>query len=104
MQRNHSQTRCATFNKTDMKLIIVVTFAITALASSCKKEHLAPEIKLNKVISNIQNKTAISYDLNYRIKYLDYRDTISTSAKTVIVKVKSDSLFGGYIWYSRKDS
>lgn len=87
-----------------MKLKIILVFAITSLLSSCKKENLTPEIELNKVISNINNKTSISYDLTYRIKYFDYPDTTSTSAKTIIVKEKSDSLFGGYIWYSRKDS
>jgi thiol-disulfide isomerase/thioredoxin len=87
-----------------MKLKIILIFVISALIWSCKKENTTPEKELNKIISIINSKTSISYDLDYRIKYFDYPDTTSISAKAIIIKEKSDSLFGGYIWYSRKDS
>ncbi|NHN24057.1 TlpA family protein disulfide reductase [Flavobacterium jejuense] len=85
-----------------MKIILV--FVIFTLFTNCKEENITPEEELNKVLSNINNRTSISYDLDYRIKYFDYPDTTNISAKTIIVKEKSDSLFGGSIWYWRKDS
>ncbi len=87
-----------------MKLNIILIIVFSTLFWSCKKESITPEKELNKIISSINNKTSISYDLDYRIKYFDYPDTTNISAKAIIVKEKSDSLFGGYIWYSRKDS
>lgn len=87
-----------------MKLKILLVFVISALFVSCKKENTKPKKELNKVISIINSKTSISYDLDYRIKYFDYPDTTNLSAKTIIIKKKSDTLFGGYIWYARKDS
>jgi thiol-disulfide isomerase/thioredoxin len=87
-----------------MRLRIVLIFVLSALFWSCKKENTTPEKELNKVNSIINSKTSISYDLDYRIKYFDYPDTTNISAKTIIIKEKSDSLFGGHIWYSRKDS
>lgn len=87
-----------------MKLKIILVFVISILVWSCKKENTTPEKELNKVISVINSKKAISYDVDYQIKYFDYSDTTKVSAKAIIIKEKSDSLFGGYIWYSRKDS
>lgn len=87
-----------------MKLRIVLIFVLSPLFWSCKKENITPEKELNKVISIINSKTSISYDLDYTIKYFDYPDTTNISTKAIIIKEKSDSLFGGYIWYSRKDS
>lgn len=85
-----------------MKLKILLVSLITALLLNCKKEKITPEIDI--VLSSIIKKTSISYDLDYRIKYFDYPDTTSIFAQTIIVKEKSDSLFGAYIWFSRKDS
>ncbi|OBY65566.1 hypothetical protein LPB3_04185 [Polaribacter vadi] len=87
-----------------MKLKIILVFVLTAMFLSCKKEKTTPEKELNNVMSKINNKTSISYDLNYRIKYFENLDTTNLYVKTIIIKEKSDSLFGGYIWYSRKDS
>ncbi|HTO14356.1 MAG TPA: TlpA disulfide reductase family protein [Edaphocola sp.] len=85
-----------------MKIKIVLIVVVSVLFSSCKIENITPEIELNKVISNLNERTSISYDLDFRMKYLDYPDTTSNFAKTIIIKEKSDSLFGGYIWHSRK--
>lgn len=87
-----------------MKLKITLILFITLFFSNCKKENKSPENILNKVISNFNDKSTIAYNVDYRIKYFDYPDTINTSAKTIIIREKLDSLFGGYIWYSRKDS
>jgi thiol-disulfide isomerase/thioredoxin len=96
--------RTRQLKKLRMKLKIILVFVLSTLFWHCKKENTTPEKELNKVISIIKSKTSISYDLEYRIKYFDYPDTANLSAKTVIIKEKSDSLFGAYIWYSRKDS
>ncbi len=87
-----------------MKLKIVLTLVITLLFLSCKKEKITPENELKTVIANFSDKSSISYKLNYKIKYFDYPDTLNISAQAIIIKQESDSLFGGYIWFSRKDS
>lgn len=87
-----------------MKIKIVLILVISVLFTNCQKEKKTPENKLNELISKLNGKSSISYDLDYRIKYFDYPDTTNIYAKTIIIKEKSDSLFGGYIWYSRKDS
>lgn len=87
-----------------MKIKITLILVISVLFSNCQQETKTPEDQLEKVISDFNEKSSISYNLNYRIKYFDYPDTTSISSKTIIIKEKSDSLFGGYIWFSRKDS
>lgn len=87
-----------------MKIKTALILVISVLFSNCQEETKTPKNQLEKVISDFNEKSSISYDLDYRIKYFDYPDTTSISAKTIIIKEKSDSLFGGYIWFSRKDS
>lgn len=87
-----------------MTRIVILILAISVLFLSCLEEHGTPENKLRKSISDFSDKTSMSYDLSYRLKYFDYLDTTNISAKTIFIKEKSDSLFGGYIWFSRKDS
>ena len=83
---------------------IKIAFILCIFILSCQKENDKPEDKLDKVLLSFSNKSSIDYNLNYRIKYFDYPDTTKISARTIIIKEKTDSLFGGYIWYSRKDS
>lgn len=85
--------------KTKIFFIIFFTFFFF----NCKNENITPEIKLNNIISNFLKKTSISYDLDFRIKYFDYPDTTNISAKTILIREESDTLFGGYIWFSKTD-
>ena len=87
-----------------MRVKIALILVIPILFSNCQNKSEMPKVELEKLISDLNQKSSISYDLDYKIKYFDFTDTTSISAKTIIIKEKSDSLFGGYIWYSRKDS
>ncbi len=48
-------------------------------------------------------RSSISYDLDFRIKYFDYPDTTNISSKNILIREESDTLFGGYIWFSKTD-
>ena len=67
-------------------------------------ENLSLENNLRNLIFNFSENTSISYSLDYKMKYFDYPDTINTKSSEIIIREKSDSLFGGYIWHHRKDS
>ncbi|PQJ75003.1 TlpA family protein disulfide reductase [Polaribacter gangjinensis] len=87
-----------------MKSKIISIFILTFLISNCKKENLSLENNLRNLIFNFSENTSISYSLDYKMKYFDYPDTINTKSSEIIIREKSDSLFGGYIWHHRKDS
>jgi thiol-disulfide isomerase/thioredoxin len=87
-----------------MQSKIFFILILTLLTFNCKKEESNPEMELDKIISKFNSHSSISYDLSYRIKYFDYADTTNIFSKAIIIKEEKDSLFGGYIWFSRKDS
>ena len=67
-------------------LRIILVFVISALVLNCKEDYTTSEKELNSVLSSIYNKTSISYDLDYQMKYFDYPDTTNFTAKTIIIK------------------
>lgn len=87
--------------KNNLITILFLILVISVFISSCQLKKITPEDELNTVISGFASKSSISYDLKLKIKYFDYPDTTSYVGKTIIIKKKSDTLFGGYIWLSR---
>lgn len=73
------------------------------LASCSKKEN----DKFNKIL-NLEKYTAskesITYDIEYFIKLFDNDDTLQVKSKVTLIRRKEDTIFGGLIWYTIKDS
>lgn len=76
---------------------------ILALLGCDKKEDSGSKSILN-LAKSFSEKKSIQYDIDYRIKFFDYDDTTKLSANCILIREKEDTVFGGYIWYSRKDS
>lgn len=83
------------------KIFFIIFFSFFFF--NCKNENITPENKLNNIISNFFKRSSISYDLDFRIKYFDYPDTTNISSKNILIREESDTLFGGYIWFSKTD-
>lgn len=65
----------------------------------------------NNELSEIENfekytatKKSITYDIDYGIKFFDYDDTLLLKSKVTLIRKKEDTIFGGLLWYTIKDS
>ena len=81
-----------------MNAIIPLLFTILIM-TSCSEEKVKPLDLANQIVNKYESKKSLSYDINYRIKfYSQIGDTTQVSAKIDLIRQKSDTIFGGYIW------
>ena len=52
-----------------------------------------------KFLDTIQEKKSASYLVEYRVKYMGQEDTLSIFGNVDLVKEKTDTLFGGAVWF-----
>ncbi|QAA82540.1 TlpA family protein disulfide reductase [Aequorivita sp. H23M31] len=82
---------------------IFFALAVSLFIGCVEKEKTGKE-NFSEFLKAYSDKLSIEYDVDYRIKFFDYDDTTKLKAHCILIKSEKDSLFGGYIWYSRKDS
>lgn len=84
----------------DQTLKLFVTLLVGVLiVVSCHEEQMTPLQLSNKIVKEYSQKKSLSYDINYRIKFFSETiDTHKVSAKIDLIRVESDTIFGGYIW------
>lgn len=79
--------------------ILVFLVPLYLLMLSCGNGHMTPEKLAEDLSTAYQSKTALSYDIDYRIKYFkDLDDTTRTLASADLVKIEGDTVFGGAVW------
>ena len=53
----------------------------------------------NQILKKYEGYQSLSYDIEYKIKYFSQvDDTTKVSAKIDLIRQKSDTIFGGYVW------
>ncbi len=85
--------------------LLALSFITILLAMSCAEKQMTPLQLANKVLQEYEQKTSLSYDINYQIKFFsETTDTTKINANVDLIRVENDSLFGGYIWIDAADS
>lgn len=81
-----------------MKSIIPLLLTVLII-TSCTDEKVKPLDLANQIVKKYESKKSLSYDINYKIKYINQiDDTTKVSAKIDLIRQNSDTVFGGYIW------
>jgi len=66
---------------------------------SCKEKKVQPMELANQILKKYEGYQSLSYDIEYKIKYFSQvDDTTKVSAKIDLIRQKSDTIFGGYVW------
>ncbi|MFH1050992.1 MAG: TlpA disulfide reductase family protein [bacterium] len=86
-----------------MKNLIYLILIITLSYSCSEKDKTIKEV-LNDVYEKYSISKSISYDIDYKMKYLNKDDTISIEAKCKLIRDTSDTLFNGFVWHETSDS
>lgn len=82
-----------------MKKLLPFVLVVNLFLLGCKEKSSIPLEIANQFVSQMENYKAISYDIDYQIKYFSsVEDTTKISAAVDLVRETSDSIFGGYIW------
>ena len=63
--------------------------------------ELTPAELIKKSTEQYNINQSLSYNLDYKIKYLFDSDTIQRHLSCKMMKIKSDSIFNGIIWYNK---
>jgi len=83
-----------------MKTSIII-FIIVLLVISCTKKD---SINLDNLKYNYSSYKSINYDIDLKLKYKSKTDTIKFRTNCTLIRIKTDSIFGGKIWYSVSDT
>jgi thiol-disulfide isomerase/thioredoxin len=86
-----------------MKKIFFLLSGILLIAA-CNKEKESALSVLEKVKKNYDSHSSLSYKILYRQKYFSGNDTAVVRASCKLLRVPSDTLFEGRIWFSTEDS
>jgi thiol-disulfide isomerase/thioredoxin len=87
-----------------MKNSIFFFLSLILLLYACeKKEYTISEV-ISSTVTNYNNHNSISFDIQYRMKYLSEEDTLSQLAHCDLIRDINDSLFFGTLWLTAADS
>jgi len=80
--------------KSNIFIPVILLFFI-----SCKEKKVQPMELANQILKKYEGYQSLSYDIEYKIKYFSQvDDTTKVSAKIDLIRQKSDTIFGGYVW------
>ncbi|MFC2131863.1 TlpA disulfide reductase family protein [Bacteroidota bacterium] len=86
-----------------MKKILLTLLSIAFLLACSEKEKTVEEV-LNEVSEIYSEHNSISYNVDFRTKYINIDDTIQVIGSCKLIRDSSDTLFGGIISYETNDS
>ena len=80
--------------KSNILIPLILLFFI-----SCKEKKVRPMELANQILKKYEGHQSLSYDIDYKIKYFSQvDDTTKVSVKIDLIRQKSDTIFGGYVW------
>ncbi len=76
-------------------LVFILIFSVL----SCTKEQLKPMGIAENLISNYEDHSSMSYEIDYKQKYFSQLgDTTKLNAKIDLIREPKDSVLGGFVW------
>ncbi len=84
-----------------MLITFLLIYCTNSISFAFVVNELTPVELIKKSSEQYNIHQSISYSLDYKIKYLFNRDTIQRHLSCKMMKIKSDSIFNGIIWYNK---
>jgi len=85
--------------KYSIRKLIPLLCIVNLILTGCKEKNITPIELANQFIEEHEQRSSVSYDIDYQIKYFNQiEDTTKIKAKVDLIRATNDSIFGGYIW------
>lgn len=87
-----------------MKKFFILIAVVFAFLTSCEKKVVEMSEFPVDLLNEMKDVQSISYDVEYKMRYLGEPDTTIRHGNCTLIKVPSDTLFGGLIWLDVNDT
>jgi peroxiredoxin len=87
-----------------MKNLMLVLSVIFTLLTSCNQKDNQPVLFPEELITEMKNVSSIAYDAEFKMRYIGNLDTNIIKSKCTLIRIPSDTLFGGMIWIDATDT
>lgn len=82
----------------------ITSLSVLILFFGCNATPPTSEALIQEIADRYSSHQSMSYEVQYRMKYIGRKDTLERAGEVLLQKIPEDTLFGGYLRYQTTDT